>query len=109
MLLYMLMVDRAQMSMEGDKWEYEDGRVFIYFKIKEIMQTFHVNTGKASNMLSELESAGLISRRRQGQGKPAMIFVNPVWLDTCENRKSGVAKKASKTCENRKSECCPSN
>ena len=95
MLLYMLMVERFQSSKSKQgKWRDANGRVFIYFKTEEIMQTFHVNTGKASKMLNELEATKLISRKRQGQGKPVMIFVNSVWNETCENRKSRPAEIA---------------
>ena len=75
MLLYMLMVDRAQMSMDGDKWQEEDGSIFVYFKRSEVMRRLRVRQNKATDIFHELETAGLIRREFQGRNQPAKIYI----------------------------------
>lgn len=76
-LLYGLMLDRMGLSLKN-KWIDESGRVYIYFAIAEIQETMGCSQQKACKLLAELDSkkgAGLIERKKQGQGKPAKIFV----------------------------------
>ena len=72
-LLYGVMLDRVAMSMRNN-WR-ENGRVFIYFTIKEAMRTLHVGKHKAVSLFARMETLGLIRRRKQERGKPDRIFV----------------------------------
>ena len=76
-VLYCLMLDRVGLSAKNG-WRDEDGRVFIYYPLDEIMQDLACSHTKACRVLAELEERrgfGLIERRKQGQGKPARIYV----------------------------------
>ena len=72
-ILYSVMLDRVAMSMRNN-WR-ENGRVFIYFTIKEAMRTLHVCKHKAVSLFARMETLGLIRRRKQERGKPDRIFV----------------------------------
>jgi len=73
-VLYGLLLDRMGLSqMNG--WRDELDRVYIYFKIEEVMACLHCAKQKAVKLLKELENAGLIERRKQGQGRPDRIYV----------------------------------
>lgn len=76
-LLYGLLLDRMGLSEEHG-WYDEDGRVFIYYTVEEIVEDLCCGRDKAMKLLAELDStkgAGLIERIRQGQGKPTKIYV----------------------------------
>jgi hypothetical protein len=73
-LLYGLLLDRLDLSvMKG--WLDELGRVFLFYKIEAIQADLCCCKEKACKLLCELERAGLIERKRQGQGNPSIIYV----------------------------------
>ena len=74
--LYSLMLDRVHISARNG-W-LDAGRVFIYYTLKEVIRTVKVGKNKALQILHELEDLGLILRKKQGQGKPAKIFVRNI-------------------------------
>ena len=57
-------------------WFDEAGRVYIIFTIEEIKESLGCAEKKAVKLLDELEKkAELIERKRQGLGKPNLIYV----------------------------------
>lgn len=102
-LLYGLMLDRLQLSIRN-KWMDDLNRVYIIYTIEEIMEDMHCASQKAMKLLSELDKkVGLIRRKRQGLGKPSLIYVMK-FSTSCpqksseskfkngENQNSGVVK-----------------
>lgn len=74
-LLYGILLDRMNLSAKNS-WLDEQGRVYIIFTIEEIQAAFNCGDKKATKLLSELENkCGLIERKRQGLGKPNLIYV----------------------------------
>jgi hypothetical protein len=74
-LLYSLLLDRSSLSAKNG-WLDEEGRVYIFYTLEQIMSDMHCANQKATKLLKELETkAGLIERRKQGQGKPTRIYV----------------------------------
>ena len=76
-LLYGLLLDRMSLSARNG-WYDDLNRVYIYYTINEIMEDMCCGHGKAGQILAELDSVkgiGLIERVKQGQGKPARIYV----------------------------------
>ena len=76
-LLYGLLLDRMSLSARNG-WYDDLNRVYIYYTINEIMEDMCCGHGKAGQILAELDSEkgiGLIERVKQGQGKPARIYV----------------------------------
>ena len=73
-LLYGLMLDRMSLSRRSG-WLDEQNRVFIYFTLDEIQEVLACGHNKATHLLVELEKCVLIERVRQGQGKPAKIYI----------------------------------
>ncbi len=73
--LYSLMLDRAALSSRNG-WIDKEGRVYIYYTLEQIMADLRCANQKAGKLLKELElKVGLIERKKQGQGKPAKIYV----------------------------------
>lgn len=76
-LLYGLMLDRMGLSFKNG-WLDESGRVYIYYSLEDIQTSMNCAHQKACRLLAELDTGkgiGLIERKKQGQGKPAKIFV----------------------------------
>jgi hypothetical protein len=108
-LLYGLMLDRMSLSVKND-WFDEENRVFIHFALNDIMEQLNCQHGKAVKLLAELDDAkgiGLIRRVKQGQGRPAIIYVmkaaTPAQPRLPNNGNQDFSKSELQTAENRKS------
>ena len=74
-VLYGLLLDRMSLSAKNG-WQDKENRVYITFTIEDIMEAMGCADQKAGKLLYELESkCGLIERKRQGLGKPNLIYV----------------------------------
>ena len=98
-LLYTLLLDRMGLSLRSG-WQDENNRVFIFYTLQEAQETLSCGHNKATRLFNELEQFGLIERVKQGQGKPAKIYVKNFADEAGENEKADL-----KTSE--KSTSCP--
>lgn len=84
-LLYGLMLDRLALSIKNG-WLDEENRVYIHYTMDNIMEDLGCAKEKCAKVLAELDSKkgiGLIEKKRQGLGKPDIIYVkNFATLDT---------------------------
>ena len=91
-LLYGILLDRMNLSAKNG-WLDESGRVYIIFTIEEIKESLGCAEKKAVKLLDELEKkAELIERKRQGLGKPNLIYV--------KNFISGSVERQFLNCQN---------
>lgn len=96
-LLYGLLLDRVSLSQRNG-WIDEEGRVYVIFTLDNIMEDLNCADKKATRLLVELESYGLIERKRQGLGKPTLIYVknfihsSEQRFKTRQNNDSGLVK-----------------
>ena len=74
-MIYMLLLDRARLSMQKDGWQDEHGRVFIHYTIQSLAKVIRKSEMTVKNALAALEQKNLISRKRQGAGLPSKIYV----------------------------------
>lgn len=81
-MIYMLLLDRAKLSMQKEGWQDEQGRVFIHYTIQSLATTIRKSEMTVKNALKALEQQGLIYRKRQGAGMPSKIFVK-VQTENC--------------------------
>ena len=98
-LLYGILLDRMQLSIKNG-WVDEEGRVYIYYTVESIMEALSCGNKKVASLLAELDDRrgiGLISRVRQGLGKPDRIYVHKCvspemskgHVQKCQNDMSG--------------------
>lgn len=73
-ILYGILLDRVSLSAMNE-WKDEAGRVFIYCTLESIQEALGCAHQKATKLLRELEKAGLLERKKQGLGKPDIIYV----------------------------------
>ena len=100
-ILYGLLLDRMGLSMKNG-WMDATGRVYIIFTTEEIMEALCCADNKATKLMKELESCGLIERKRRGLGKPSLIYVKNFISESSEpriqnreNHDSGTVKNAT--------------
>ena len=74
-VLYALLLDRASVSRQNGYIE-PDGTIRLYFTLEQAQKKLHRSRQCAPRIFRELEYSGLIVRRKQGLGKPAIITLN---------------------------------
>ena len=88
-LLYGILLDRMNLSARNN-WLDKEGRVYIIFTIDEIKGSIGCAEKKAVKLLDELErKCGLIERKRQGLGKPNLIYVKNFVDNSVDNHVEG--------------------
>ncbi len=102
-ILYGLMLDRMSLSAKNG-WFDGENRVFIYFSIEDVMEQMNCSKNKAAKSIKELDSEtgiGLIERKKQGQGKPSIIYVKNFVPEKGVSESQNVGIKNHKICESR--------
>lgn len=74
-ILYVVLLDRARLSIKNEGWIDEYGHVFIFFPIKSLAEVMNKSEMSIKTGLYTLEKEGLILRKRQGAGFPNRIYV----------------------------------
>ena len=74
-VLYALLLDRASVSRQNGYVE-PDGTIRLYFTLEQAQKKLHRSRQSVTRIFQQLEFSGLICRRKQGLGKPAMITLN---------------------------------
>ena len=74
-VLYVLLLDRAGISRKKGYIE-ADGTIRLYFTVEDAKAKLRRSRQVATRVFHELESCGLIFRRKQGLGRPAVITLN---------------------------------
>ena len=74
-VLYALLLDRASVSRQNGYIE-PDGTIRLYFTLEQAQKKLHRSRQSATRIFRELEYSGLINRKKQGLGKPAVITLN---------------------------------
>ena len=73
-VLYGVLLDRMTLSRKNG-WLDEENRVFIIYQIGEIQEELGFSKKKAMDLLSELETFGLLEKKRRGHGLPNILYV----------------------------------
>lgn len=73
-LLYGILLSRMELSRKNG-WLDQNGNVYIYFTIEEIMDALKCAHGKAGHLLKELVDIGLLEKKRQGLGQPDRLYL----------------------------------
>ena len=98
-VLYGILLKRMDLSAKNG-WFDDRGRVYIICTLEEIMETLNCADNKATKLMNELEEkCGLIERKRQGLGKPNLIYVKN-FISAVDNSGGQVPVSRFKTREN---------
>ena len=93
-LLYGLLLDRLDLSVKN-RWADEEGHAYIFFKIEAVQEQLGCGNKKAVRLMKELEEAGLISKKKQFNQQPDIIYVHKFLLLSTD-----VSKGHSAACRN---------
>ncbi len=97
-LLYGLMLDRMALSMKNG-WFDEENRAYIHYTVENIMEDLGCAKATCVKVIAELDSKkgiGLIEKKRQGLGRPDIIYVkNFVAIEQTEQVKIEEEKPAN--------------
>ncbi len=99
-LLYGILLDRMELSARNG-WMDKEGRVYIIFTIEEIKNALGCAEKKAVKLLDELEKkCGLIERKRQGLGKPNLIYVKNFTAGIVDKHVDNSVERQFLNCQN---------
>lgn len=68
------MLDRMALSMKNH-WLDNENRAYIIYSISNVMEDINCSKPTCVKIMKELDSFGLIERKRKGLGKPDIIYV----------------------------------
>ena len=71
-VLYAMLLDRASISKQNGYVE-PDGTIRLYFTVEQAQERLHRSRQCVTRIFRELEYSGLIIRKKQGLGRPALI------------------------------------
>ena len=89
-LVYMLLLDRARLSMKNRDWQDESGRVFVLYTIPNLARDIGKGETTVKKALNQLLKQGLILKQSQGAGRPNKIYIKI----PAENSPTGQAEKS---------------
>ena len=92
-LLYGLLLDRLDLSVKNN-WADDDGHAYIFFTIGTVQEKLGCGNKKAVRLMKELEDAGLISKKKQFNQQPDIIYVHKFLPIS-----TGVSKGHSAACQ----------
>ena len=100
-VLYGLMLDRMSLSMKN-QWMDDEGRAYIYYSLEDIMEALGCSNKKAISIMKELDTdagIGLIEKKRQGQGKPTMIYLKQFMVQDVQKCRNFTSEQKSTVSE----------
>jgi len=88
-LVYMLLLDRARLSMKNRDWQDASGRVFVFYTIPNLAKDIGKGETTVKKALNQLVQQELICKQSLGPGQPNKIYVRI----QVENSPTGKAEK----------------
>ena len=86
-LVYMLLLDRARLSMRNQDWQDEIGRVFVLYTIPAMAKDIGKGETTVKKALNQLVRQNLIMKQSQGAGLPNKIYIK-IPAENCLTRQS---------------------
>ena len=84
-VLYGIFLDRNSLS-KANGWIDDQGRVFFYYPIKEVMALLNISNKTVTKLMDELEKYDLLWVYQQGLRKPNALYLGHFELSTSTNR-----------------------
>ena len=89
-LVYMLLLDRARLSMKNQPWQDEIGRVFVLYTIPALAKDIGKGETTVKKALNQLIRQDLIMKQSQGAGRPNKIYIK-IPSENCLTRQTETA------------------
>ena len=88
-----------------NQWLDDEGRAYIYYSLDDIMDALGCSNKKAISIMKELDTEdgiGLIEKKRQGQGKPTMIYLKQFMVQDVQKCKNFTSDENTENSEVKK-------
>ena len=76
-ILYAFLLDRLTLSQKNH-WFDEDGRIYLIFTREEVQDKLCLSEKTVTKAFKQLTDTNLIAEKRQGLGKPNLIYVGKI-------------------------------
>lgn len=83
-ILYAFLLDRLSLS-QRNHWFDEYGRVYLIFTREEVQNKLCLSEKTVTKAFKQLLEVNLISEKRQGLGKPNLIYVGKIQHENIKN------------------------
>lgn len=98
-ILYSIMLDFTHFSTTNG-WVDSNGDKYIVYSQQSAQKKLNIGKNKCGSVYKELITANLIKIKKRGQGKPSLIYINPI---SVEDSPHSVPQKGVQTPENQTS------
>ena len=109
-ILYAFLIDRLSLSQKNN-WKDSDNNIYLIFTRQEVQKKLNLSEKTVIKAFKQLSDVKLIADKRQGLGKPNLIYVgkikheeNPeqenLQLQNCKNYRSGTVNITGQELEN---------
>ena len=83
-ILYAFLLDRLSLSQKNH-WFDKEGRVYLIFTREEVQNKLCLSEKTVTKAFKQLVEVNLIAEKRQGLGKPNLIYVGKIQHEETEN------------------------
>lgn len=83
-ILYAFLLDRLSLSQKHH-WVDEEYRIYLIFTREEVQEKLHLSGKTVTKAFKQLSNVGLVEEKRQGLGKPNLIYVGKIQYEETEN------------------------
>ena len=100
-ILYVFLLDRLSLSQKNH-WIDKENKVYLIFTRKEVQEKLCLSDKTVTKALKQLTEVKLIKEKRQGLGKPNLIYVGKIQHENQEDEKidkSETEKMPLNTCK----------
>lgn len=76
-ILYAFLLDRLSLSQKNH-WIDDERNIYLIFTRKEVQEKLNLSDKTATKAFKQLNNVGLVQEKRQGLGKPNLIYVGKI-------------------------------
>ena len=83
-ILYAFLLDRLSLSQKNH-WFDKEGRVYLIFTREEVQNKLCLSEKTVTKAFKQLIDVNLIAEKRQGLGKPNLIYIGKIQHENIKN------------------------
>lgn len=83
-ILYAFLLDRLSLSQKNH-WIDEERNIYLIFTREEVQEKLNLSDKTATKAFKQLNEVGFVQEKRQGLGKPNLIYVGKIQHKETEN------------------------
>ena len=98
-ILYAFLLDRLSLSQKNH-WIDDERNIYLIFTREEVQEKLNLSDKTATKAFKQLNNVGLVQEKRQGLGKPNLIYVGKIQHEETENLRFLIRKNYDSVNEN---------